>query len=57
MPSAHKNFGFSIPLLAVLILSRAGAITVEIAVTVHEVAEILAVLDGLRARIGVGLEA
>jgi cation transport ATPase len=43
---------FSILLLAVLIPAAVvGAVTVAVAVTVHEVAEIIAVLNGLRARI------
>ncbi|MFP5330785.1 MAG: heavy metal translocating P-type ATPase [Acidimicrobiia bacterium] len=46
-----QNIAFSIALLSVLIPAAvAGAVTVAVAVTVHEVAEIIAVLNGLRAR-------
>ncbi len=46
-----QNIAFSILLLAVLVPAAvAGAITVAVAVTVHELAEIAAVANGLRAR-------
>ena len=46
-----QNIVFSIALLAVLVPSAvAGILTVGIAVTAHEVAEIIAVANGLRAR-------
>lgn len=46
-----QNIAFSVLLLAVLVpMAVAGAITVAVAVTVHELAEIVAVANGLRAR-------
>lgn len=46
-----QNIAFSIVLLTVLVPAAVlGATTVAVAVTVHEVAEILAVANGLRAR-------
>lgn len=55
---SNQNVVFSVLLLAVLIPAAVlGAITVAVAVTVHEVAEIIAVLNGLRARLGTGAEA
>jgi Cd2+/Zn2+-exporting ATPase len=48
---SRQNIVFSIALLAVLVPSAvAGFLTVAIAVTAHEVAEIIAVANGLRAR-------
>ncbi len=48
---SRQNIVFSIALLAVLVPSAIlGLLTVAIAVTAHEVAEIIAVLNGLRAR-------
>jgi len=48
---SRQNIAFSILLLAVLVPSAVmGAINVAVAVTAHEVAEIIAVLNGLRAR-------
>lgn len=48
---SSQNIVFSILLLAVLVPAAvAGAITVAAAVTAHEVAELVAVLNGLRAR-------
>lgn len=48
---SRQNIVFSIALLAVLVPSAVlGFLTVAIAVTAHEVAEIIAVLNGLRAR-------
>lgn len=48
---SRQNIVFSIALLGVLVPSAAaGLLTVAIAVTAHEVAEIIAVLNGLRAR-------
>ncbi len=48
---SRQNIVFSLVLLAVLVPSAAfGAINVAVAVTAHEVAELLAVLNGLRAR-------
>ena len=48
---SRQNIIFSIALLGVLVPSAAaGLLTVAIAVTAHEVAEIIAVLNGLRAR-------
>ena len=50
---SRQNIVFSLLLLAVLIPTAvAGVLTVAIAVTAHEVAELIAVLNGLRARIG-----
>lgn len=50
---SRQNIVFSLLLLAVLIPGAvAGVLTVAIAVTAHEVAELIAVLNGLRARIG-----
>lgn len=49
---ARQNIVASILLLAVLVPAAvAGVLTVVVAVTAHEVAEILAVLNGLRARV------
>ena len=51
----RQNIAFSIALLAVLVPSAiAGFLTVAIAVTAHEVAELIAVLNGLRARVPSG---
>ena len=48
---SRQNIVFSIALLAVLVPSAvAGLLTIAVAVTAHEVAEIIAVLNGLRAR-------
>ena len=48
---SRQNIVFSIALLAVLVpLAITGFLTVAIAVTAHEVAEIIAVGNGLRAR-------
>jgi len=48
----RQNIVFSILLLAVLVPSAVvGLINVAIAVTAHEVAEIIAVMNGLRARV------
>lgn len=48
---SRQNIVFSIALLAALVpLAVAGFLTVAIAVTAHEVAEIIAVGNGLRAR-------
>lgn len=48
---SNQNIVFSILLLAVLVpAAGAGAISVAIAVIVHEVSELIAVLNGLRAR-------
>ena len=48
---SRQNIVFSIVLLGVLVPSAViGLLTVALAVTVHEVAEIIAVLNGLRAR-------
>jgi Cd2+/Zn2+-exporting ATPase len=48
---SRQNIVFSIALLAVLVPAAvAGLLTVAVAVTAHEVAEIIAVLNGLRAR-------
>ncbi len=48
---SRQNIVFSILLLAVLVPSAvAGWLSVAVAVTAHEVAEIIAVLNGLRAR-------
>ncbi len=47
---SRQNVAFSLALLAVLIPgAAAGLFTIAIAVTVHEVAELLAVANGLRA--------
>ena len=47
---SRQNLAFSLALLAVLIPGAAlGLFTIAIAVTVHEVAELLAVANGLRA--------
>ncbi len=47
---SRQNLAFSLVLLAVLIPgAAAGLFTIAIAVTVHEVAELLAVANGLRA--------
>ena len=49
---SKQNIVFSLLLLAVLIpTSIAGLLTVALAVTAHEVAELIAVLNGLRARL------
>lgn len=49
---SRQNIAFSLLLLAVLVPSAiAGFLTVAIAVTAHEVAEIIAVGNGLRARV------
>lgn len=49
---SKQNIVFSLLLLAVLIPTAvAGILTVAVAVTAHEVAEIIAVMNGLRARI------
>jgi len=48
---SRQNIVFSLVLLAVLIPSAvAGVLTVAVAVTAHDVAEIIAVANGLRAR-------
>jgi len=48
---SRQNIAFSLLLLAVLVPSAVvGVMTVAIAVTVHEVAEIIAVANGLRTR-------
>ena len=47
---SRQNVAFSLAVLAVLIPgAAAGLVTIAIAVTVHEVAELLAVANGLRA--------
>ncbi|MHB8893466.1 MAG: heavy metal translocating P-type ATPase, partial [Candidatus Limnocylindrales bacterium] len=47
---SRQNLAFSLVILAVLIPgAAAGMFTIAIAVTVHEVAELLAVANGLRA--------
>jgi Cd2+/Zn2+-exporting ATPase len=49
---SRQNIVFSILLLVVLVPSAvAGIINIAVAVTAHEVAEIIAVLNGLRARV------
>ena len=49
---SRQNIVFSLLLLAVLIPTAvAGLLTVAVAVTAHEVAEIIAVMNGLRARV------
>jgi cation transport ATPase len=48
---SRQNIVFSILLLAVLVPSAVvGLLTIALAVAAHEVAEIIAVLNGLRAR-------